>query len=98
MSNQEKKSYEVLKPIGFGGRREKGEILNLTEAEAKNFGDEYVKEVGSSEVVKKTVEKKPVDKMTLKELQAFAKELELDVSGSKADLVERITLHLEEEK
>lgn len=97
MSEILKKKYEVLKPIGFGGRREKGEILDLSKAEADNFGAEYVKEVGASEAIKKTVEKKPVDKMTLKELQAFAKELELDTAGSKADLVERITLHLEEE-
>jgi hypothetical protein len=42
MSEKEKKLYRVLKPIAWGGRREVGEILELSEEEAKNLGDEYV--------------------------------------------------------
>ncbi|GIW70327.1 MAG: hypothetical protein KatS3mg101_1074 [Patescibacteria group bacterium] len=42
MSNTEKRKYIVLKPIAWGGRREVGEILELTAEEAANLGDEYV--------------------------------------------------------
>lgn len=38
----EKKTYKVLKPIAWGGRREVGEILELSDEEAANLGDEYV--------------------------------------------------------
>lgn len=39
------------------------------------------------------VAEKPLEEMNQKELQAKAKELNLSTSGSKADLMERITLH-----
>ncbi|MES2213359.1 MAG: hypothetical protein V4473_00785 [Patescibacteria group bacterium] len=36
--------YEVLKPIAFKGDRiEKGSIIHLTQEEAENIGEEYVK-------------------------------------------------------
>lgn len=96
MSNSEsKKSYEVLKPIGFGGRREKGEILELTQAEAENFGADYVQEVGTAPKVS-AGDETPIEKMKLAELREKAEKLGLDTEGSKADLVERITLHLQE--
>jgi hypothetical protein len=37
-----KRKYKVLKPIAWGGRREVGEIIELTDKEAANLGDEYV--------------------------------------------------------
>lgn len=37
-----KKPFKVLKPIGYGERREIGEIVFLTDEEAASFGDEYV--------------------------------------------------------
>lgn len=37
-----KNIYKVLKPIGFSGRREIGELIELTDEEAKSIGDEYV--------------------------------------------------------
>lgn len=42
MSNTKKKIYRVLKPIAWGGRREIGELLKLSDEEARNLGDEYV--------------------------------------------------------
>jgi hypothetical protein len=42
MSNSEKKPYKVLKPIAWGGRREIGETIFLTDEEAENLGNEYV--------------------------------------------------------
>ena len=43
MSDTEKKEYEVLRPIGFSGRREVGDTLELTDAEAENIGSDYVR-------------------------------------------------------
>lgn len=37
------KTYQVIKPVGFAGRREIGETLELTDEEARNIGDEFVK-------------------------------------------------------
>lgn len=42
MSDETKKIYRVLRPIAFGGRREIGETIELTDEEALNLGDEYV--------------------------------------------------------
>jgi hypothetical protein len=38
----------------------------------------------------------PLEEMTYEQLKARAKELDLSASGSKADILERITLHLQE--
>jgi hypothetical protein len=38
----ETKKYKVLKPILIGIRRETGEIIELTEQDAKIIGSEYV--------------------------------------------------------
>jgi len=68
MSNTEKKNYKVLKPIAWGGRREIGEILQLSDEEARNLGDEYVAldsaPVTTGEKVEEKVAVKP--KRTLK--------------------------------
>lgn len=94
------KQYKVLKPIGYGGRKEKGEILSLPEEVAKAIGSEFLEEVSSANTVKEEVvqEEKPLEKFSKAELEAKAEELGLDSTGSKADLLERITLHLEEEQ
>ncbi|MFA5128565.1 MAG: hypothetical protein WC445_01210 [Patescibacteria group bacterium] len=34
--------YKVLKPIAWSGRREKGEIVEMPEEEAKNIGAEFL--------------------------------------------------------
>jgi len=45
MEKEIKKKYRVLNPIGYDGRKERGEIVIMTEAEAKNIGDHYLEEV-----------------------------------------------------
>ena len=45
MENEIKKEYRVLNPIGYDGRKERGEIVTMTEAEAKNIGGHYLEEV-----------------------------------------------------
>lgn len=84
-------------PIGYGGRQEKGTILSMDVDTANAFGKEYVVEVDSAEgaVVASAKVEIPLEKMKLKELQLKAKELKLDASGTKPDLIERISLHLE---
>lgn len=45
--------YRVLKPIGYSGRREVGEVLELTEEVAKAYGSEYLAPASEPEVEKK---------------------------------------------
>jgi hypothetical protein len=40
-----KKKYKVINPIGYYGRREAGEIVEMTEGEFKAFGREYLEPV-----------------------------------------------------
>lgn len=35
-------TYKVLKPIGWSGRRERGEVIEITEAEASAYGPDYL--------------------------------------------------------
>lgn len=95
------KTYKVLLPIGFGGRQEKGAIVEMEESHAKAFGPEYLVEVKKGEMAtEKTSDNETstdgtsLDEMSLSELKAKAKEMKLDATGSKADLKERITLAL----
>ena len=87
MSN-DKKEYKVLRPIGFSGRREVGEILELTEAEAENIGSDYVVPYTGEEAQEAPVDSDAdvnanaddadagddLDNMEVKDLQALAKE------------------------
>lgn len=43
----EKNQYTVLSPIFWGGRREIGETLEMTEAEADNIGPAFLKPVAA---------------------------------------------------
>lgn len=94
------KTYKVLLPIGFGGRQEKGAIVEMDESHAKAFGPEYLVEVKKGEVATEksdnetSVDETSLDEMSLSELKAKAKEMKLDATGSKADLKERISLAL----
>ena len=95
------KTYKVLLPIGFGGRQEKGAIVEMEESHAKAFGSEYLVEVKKGEMTtENTSDSEPsfdatlLDEMSLSELKAKAKAMKLDATGSKADLKERITIAL----
>ena len=41
----EKKKFKVLKPIGYYGRHEAGEIVEMFDDEFKAFGTEYLEPV-----------------------------------------------------
>lgn len=87
------KSYRVLRPIGYSGRREIGEIVEIDESYALAIGPEYVEEVKDGVVTTETkTDETPVEEMSHKELKEKAKDLNLPIDGSKADLIERITL------
>lgn len=90
----ETKKYKVVKPIGWNGRREKNAIVNLTEDEASAFGPEYVIPFKEEEekVPEESLQEKPLAELSLSELRRLATELKLSITGSKADLVERIEL------
>ena len=92
-------TYKVLKPIGYGGRIEKGEIVELPTEIAENFGSEYV-ELVSTETEKEIEQETEQDitKLTLAQLRIKAEELKLSTTGTKADLIERITLALDAAK
>ena len=90
--SEEKKEYKVLNPIGWNGRRERGEIISLTEAEAAAIGGNVELFVPEVPVVEKPLADKPIEDMKKAELESLAAEMKLDTTGSKADLVESITL------
>lgn len=95
MSAQKTIKVKVLKAIGYSGRVERGEVIEMTEDYVAAFGPEYVVPVDSvsAEDADTTVgEEKALKEMTLKELRDKAKSLDLPSGGSKADLIERIEL------
>jgi Arc/MetJ family transcription regulator len=75
-----------------GTRIEKGQEIELDDDFAKGLASDLIK-VGD-EVVTETVKADEVstDELSLEELKAKAKELGLSTRGSKADLIERISL------
>ena len=76
-----------------GVRARKGEAIVLDPAVAANLGGD-VSPVGTTPEVKdETPVEKAIGEMTHDELKEKAVALGLAKSGSKADLVERITLH-----
>ncbi len=79
-----------------GDRVVKGAVVELDPVVAENYGSDLVA-VGKvpKEEAPAPTPLKPLAEMTAEELKAKAEELGLSKSGSKADLLERITLHLE---
>jgi len=77
MSNQNK--YEVLKAISYKNDRiERGSILSMTDEEAKNIGEEYLKPVDSqgAEVTPEVTEETPTE-----ETPVVATEEKTEVTG-----------------
>lgn len=98
MSQDTRKQYKVLRPIGFSGRQERGTVVSMTDDEARAFGPEFVVPFVAGEEVadapaKPTVETEDLSALKVAELREMAEGLGLDTDGTKADLVERITLH-----
>jgi hypothetical protein len=80
-----------------GDRVEKGSEIELSAKEAAGFDPADITAVDA--IPEPEPERKlsdtPVDEMSAADLKAYAGELGLSASGSKADLLERIKLHLE---
>ena len=53
----EKKKYKVLKPIALDGRKEPGDIVELTDEEAQAFSKEDLEAVAEDEKVDSTEQK-----------------------------------------
>lgn len=90
--------YRTNVALSFKGDRvAKGAQIELSEEEAKVFDPADITPVDSipapePETVLADI---PLEEMSASELKERAKELNLSTSGSKADVLERITLHLE---
>lgn len=91
------RKYKTLCAIAYGGRIEKGSIVELPDDVAKAYGEGYVEPVDDTAEVDHVVADKAIDDMSLLELRAKAEELGLKTAGSKADLIERLTLHTEQQ-
>ncbi|MEP2746041.1 MAG: SAP domain-containing protein [Bauldia litoralis] len=84
-----------------GERVEKGTEIELNEEQVARFDPSDISPyegIPEAEPEEEVGEETPLDEMSLEELKAYAKDLGLKISGSKADIMERITLHLEEEE
>lgn len=85
--------YKILFPIAYGGRIEKGSVVELPEDVAKAYGPEYVELVTSNNTEDVADEEVDISELSLIGLKNKAKALGLSTTGGKADLIERITLH-----
>jgi hypothetical protein len=91
-----KNKYKVLNPIAWSGRKERGEVVEMNEVEASNFLNNLilVEQALKLEEEKANEPEKSITELSIIELKNKAKELGLSFKGSKADLIERITLFL----
>ena len=87
--------YKTNAAIVFKGERVgRGELVEMTAEEAAEFDTADITATGAipREPVEEPVDI-PVEEMTAAQLKEKAAEFGLPTSGSKADLLERITLH-----
>jgi len=89
-----KNKYKVLNPIAWGGRKERGEIVEMSDVEASNFPNNLLLESKAIEIEENKLNepRKDLSEMSKNELKEEAEKLGLSSEGSKADLLERITL------
>lgn len=88
--------YKTTCAIVYKGERvDRGSVVEMSEKVAANFGGDVVKHNGEEEVVAEeaTVEVKDIKDMSKDELVAEAEARGISTSGSKAALIDRITLH-----
>jgi hypothetical protein len=80
----------------LGDRIEKGQEFEIAKADVAAFDPEDIAPVDGADAPEEEAPEEaiPLEEMTQAQLKARAKELGLKQSGSVADLVERITLHL----
>lgn len=87
--------YVTNCPISLKGDRvEAGVEIEVSMEDAARLGADISPAAGQT-VAEERAEPVPVTEMSYDQLKAQAKELELSQAGSKADLIERITLHLQ---
>lgn len=80
-----------------GDRIEKGKEIDLTAEEAAQLDPEDIEAVSDApQDVEEESEPIALDDMTLAQLREEAKELGLSTEGTKAAILERIKLHLQE--
>lgn len=86
--------------LGIAGDRvAKGQEVELTAEEAARFGDDLTLIDGTDvETPEEEAEEVPLESMTVPQLKEKAAALGLATNGSKADLLERLTLHVPEEE
>ena len=91
---EQKKQYKVLRPIGYGGRRERGEVIDLSDEQAASLPPDAIQLLSTVAEPPKEValEERPLETLKVTELRELASKLGLKTDGSKADLVERINL------
>lgn len=70
-----KQKYQVLHPISFGGRRERGEVIELTEAQAEAMGLDLIKAIApaTDETVAK-VQEETVEETEKEEVETETEE------------------------
>ena len=78
-----------------GDRVEKNREIELTADEAARFDPSDITAVDAIPAPEEASEPVPLEDMTLAQLKERAKELGLSAAGSKADIDERIRLHLD---
>lgn len=93
--------YKVLQPIGWNGRREKGEVITLTEEEASSYSSDLITLVTPAPVEEEEnivpLAERDINTLKHAELKTLAAELGLEATGTKADLVDKINLFRAEE-
>jgi len=87
----------VIAMAHLGSRVEEDTILDLTVEQAINYADAVMIHDEQPEAEPEVVPEVPLEEQTKEQLQATALELGLATTGSKADLLERISLHKGEE-
>ena len=93
--------YQAIVPlIVKGDHIRKGEQIELSAEEAKQFDPADITPVSAvpdEEEEQEDAEPSALAEMSYQQLKEKAKELGLSQAGSRADLFERITLHLQDE-
>lgn len=86
--------YKTTCAISFNGDRVRpGTVLEMDQETAANYAGSVVPVDPTPAPEPAPEEEKAIEEMTVAELKKKAAMLGLEIGGSKADLIERITLH-----
>lgn len=89
----------IKQALAYGVRREVGEVVDMPDEVIKAYGPEYVEKYSETpeDTSDESESEAALGDMTKAELQGEAAKRDLDTSGTKADLIERIELFDAEE-